>query len=72
MVFTEEGRQMAAEQGGETKAKRGRPAKAAVVESEQQVVDPVLAEIEAAVAAEQAAEEVPFPTAESAFEQGLT
>ncbi len=73
MVFTEEGRQMAAEQGGETKTKRGSPAKAAVVESEQQVVDPVLAEVEAAMAAEQAAdEEVPFPTAESAFEQGLT
>ncbi len=71
MIFTEEGRRLAAEHSVEDKPKRGRPAKTAVVESEQVPVAPELAEIEAALAAE-AAEEVPFPTLESAPEPGLT
>lgn len=71
MIFTPEGRELAAEHGDEDKPKRGRPAKTAVVESEQVSVDPTMDEIEAALAAE-AAEDVPFPTAESAFERGLS
>ncbi len=72
MIFTPEGRQLAAEHGSEDKPKRGRPAKTAVVESEQVPAVPELAEVEAALAAAEATEEVPFPTAESAFEQGLS
>lgn len=71
MIFTEEGRQLAAEHGGETKSKRGRPAKAAVVES-QPVVDPVMAEIqEVMTAIEGIEEDVPFPTSEPASQAGL-
>jgi hypothetical protein len=74
MIFTEEGRQIAAEYNNEPKTKRGRPAKSDVVESEQAApVDDVLAEIEAAVAAaEQVVEDVPFPISEPASQTGLT
>ena len=72
MIFTAEGRQLAAEHSGEGKSRRGRPLKSTVVESEQ-AVDPTMAEVEAAMVAELAAsEEVPFPTVESASVQGLT
>jgi hypothetical protein len=66
MIFTEEGRQLAAEHNSEPKAKRSRPAKSDVVESEQ------VAPIEAIVAAEQVTEDVPFPTIEPDSQTGLT
>jgi len=72
MEYTEAGRRMAAEQGEESKPKRGRPLKATVVESEQ-VVDPVLDEVKAALDAETAtvAEDL-FTTDDPAPVQGLT
>jgi len=73
MIFTEEGRQLAAEHGAELKPKRGRPAKSDVVESEQELpIDVALAEIEAAIEAEQTIEDVPFTTSEPASQTGLT
>lgn len=74
MIFTEKGRQLAAEHGAETKSKRSRPAKVDVVESEQVApADDVLVEVQAAVAAaEQVTEDVPFPTSEPASQTGLT
>lgn len=65
MEYTEAGRLMAAEQSDSDKPKRGRPLKAAVVESEQ-------AEIEVILSTENLSEEVLFPTVDSAPVQGIT
>lgn len=59
MEYTEAGRLMAAEQSDSDKPKRGRPLKAAVVESEQVAIEEIVSE------------EVPSPTIESAVPQGL-
>ena len=73
MIFTEEGRQLAAEHGAEPRSKRSRPVKSDVVESEKAAPDDVLAEVQAAVeAAEQITEDVPFPTIEPVSQAGLT
>lgn len=73
MIFTEEGRQLAAEHGSAPSGKRGRPAKTAVVESEP-VVDPVMVEVQEAMAAAEAVEvveEISATPVESATPQGL-
>jgi hypothetical protein len=62
MEYTEAGRLLAAEQTEDNKSKRGRPPKAAVVESEQ-AVEPVTVET--------VSEEVPSPTVETAVPQDL-
>lgn len=73
MIFTTEGRDLAVEHTNDSKPKRGRPAKSDVVESEQVVpVDDVLAEVQAAIEAEQTIEDVIPTTSEPVSQTGLT